>query len=549
MLYKTLSEFYEKLEATTKKLEKRDILSDLYKQLDKTDLEMVVLLSMGIVFPGKEAELGIAEKLMERIIQKTYGIDPKSYNKIFRKTGDAGLTAEFFAEQRKQITLAKKNLTTDKVFENLKKLPYETGAKSQDRKISLISELLGQASGKEAKYMVRTVLGEMRFGVAEGIVRDAIAKAFDAEPKQVEEAYNILTNFGRVALMARENKLSKIKIELFNPIRVMLAENAESLEQALTKIPEPICEWKYDGFRVAVHKDGDKVKIFSRRMDDVTNQFPDIAELSRNCLPDKCIVEGEVLAVDKNNNPQPFQMLSRRIQRKYDIEEMVRKIQVQVNLFDILFLNDENYMNKKLRERRKVLEDKVKKIPNRFQLTNAIMSNDIKKVREFYNQSLKAGQEGLMIKNLDGEYKPGKRVDSWYKVKPTLETLELVITQAQWGEGKRAKWLSSFVLSCRDPETGDFLQIGKMGTGLTDEQFEELTKKLKKLIISEERGMLIIKPTIVVEVDYQEIQRSPKYKSGFALRFPRLKKIRYDRSAVDIDNIARVEKIYKQQRK
>jgi len=429
--------------------------------------------------------------------------------------------------------------------------------------LNIIAELLASAEPKEARYIVRTILEELRIGVAEGIIRDAIVEAFlykkgmSKEEKEemkeaVEYAWNILSDFGEVARIAKEKGLEglkKVKPVLGKPIQVMLGLKAESIEEVVKAYPNIAAEWKYDGMRAQCHKKGDKIWIFTRRLENVTKQFPDLVELCRECLkPKECIVEGEALAINpKTGTPLPFQVLSQRIHRKYDINRMVKEIPIQMNLFDVVYVDGQILFNKPFHERRKILEKIVKVKEGKFQLTKQIITNDLKKLEEFYHQALNAKQEGLFLKVLNSPYIFGRHVGGWYKIKPIMETLDLVIVGAEWGTGSRAKWLSSFVLACRDPDTGEFLPCGMMGTGLTEEEFERMTERLKPLIISEKGRKVEIKPKIVVEVGYQEIQKSPNYESGFALRFPRLIRVREDKGPEEADTIERVKELYESQ--
>jgi len=548
MRYSELAELYENLESTTKKLEKRDILAEFYKKCPSDKLYKVVMLSMGIVYPQGADVLGIASEMMKRIIIKTCGISDNELNKKFKETGDLGLTAEHFIKNKKQRTLAKRELTINLVFDNLKKLPEITGSGSQDKKTQLVSELLASASPKEAKYIVRLTLGDMRIGVAAGIVRDAIAKAFDKEAKEIEKGFDVLGDFGSIAEMAKKGKI-KLDIQLGRPVRVMLADRASDLKEAMETFENKAIETKYDGFRMGIHKDSDRIKLFSRRLDDVTNQFPEIVKWSKENIKAKsCIIEGEVLAINpKTKKPMPFQQLSRRIQRKYDIDKMVKDIPVQINLFDMIYLNGESWMHKTLRER----WIKLKEIINQtkyFTLAEHIETKDYKRAEEFYKNSLASGQEGVIVKNLDAHYQPGKRVGFWLKVKPIMEPLDLVITGGTWGEGKRAKWLGSLLLAAKG--NNKFLETGMLGSGLTDEQLEDVTKKLKPLITEEHGRDVKIKPELVIEAGYEEIQKSPKYPSGYALRFPRLLRLREaeDKGPNDINTVRDIEKLFRQQR-
>lgn len=565
MEYSLLADTYEKLENISSKLAKTDILAELFSKTSSEELSKVVLLAQGTVFPKFAGlELGIATQMMIKAIAKATGFKPTEIEEKFKKTGDLGLTAEECIKKRKQVILLKKKLNVGMVFDNLQKLAFITGSGSQDRKLSLIAELLVSAKPKEARYIVRTVLGDLRIGVAEGIIRDSIVNVFlfkkgiSKEDKvkltdAVYYAWNILSDFGEVAKIAKEkglNDLKKVKVQLGKPIQMMLGEKADNIKEVIDDFGKVAVEFKYDGMRAQIHKKDDKIWIFTRRLENVTKQFPDIVDLCKKCLkPKECIVEGEVWGLSsKTSSPLPFQMLSQRIHRKYEIEKMVKEIPVQVNLFDFIYLDGKMLFDKPFEDRRKLLEKFVKEIPEKFKLADQLVTGDVKKAEEFYKKALELKQEGVMIKVLDSTYVFGRHVDGWYKVKPIMETLDLVIIGAEWGTGKRATWLSSYILACRDPDTGTFLPCGMMGTGLTEEQFQQMTDTLKPLV-TEERGRRVkIKPRIVVEVAYQEIQKSPNYESGFALRFPRLIRNRTgDKGPEEADTIERVEELFKSQ--
>lgn len=555
MYYSILADTYEKLESTSAKLKKRDILADLFRKTSSKLLPKVALLSIGRVFPQwSQQEIGVANKMMIRAIAKTTGHKITEIIQKFKKTGDLGLTAEECIKSKKQAALLKKKLTVDKVFENIKQLASVTGVGSQDRKLNLIAELLVSAKPKEARYIVRTILETLRVGVAEGIVRDAIAKAFDVDANVVEHAWNLLPDFGEITKVAKEKGnrgLKKIKLELGKPIQMMLGEKAKCIEEVVKEFGKVVAEYKYDGMRAQIHKRGDKIWVFTRRLENVTKQFPDLVDLCKKALkPKECIVEGEVLGINpKTGLPLPFQILSQRIHRKYDIKKMTKEIPIQIHLFDVVYLEGKTLFNKKFIERRKILEKVVKVIPKKFELAKQIISDDLKELNEFYREALKANQEGLFLKVLDSPYIFGRHVGGWYKIKPIMETLDLVITGASWGRGSRAKWLSSYVLACRDPNTGKFLSCGMMGTGLTEKQFQTMTERLRTLIIVEKGTQVKLKPKIVVEIAYQEIQKSPTYESGFALRFPRLQRIREDKGPEEADTIERIRNLYKSQGK
>lgn len=564
MDYQFLVGYYEKLESTASKLNKAEILAELFQKTPTEILPRVVLLVQGTVFPKfTQLELGVATQMVIRAIARSTGFTAEQVGNSFKKTGDLGLTAEELVKKKKQSTLAKKKLTVDHVFDSLQKLPFVTGAGSQDRKLNLLAELIASAKPNEVIYIVRTALGEMRTGAAEGIIRDAIANAFlltgkkDREKKKellgaVDYAYNIVSDFGEVAAIAKEkgfDGLKKVRAKLGKPIQVMLGIAAEKIEDVTKEFGKVACEWKYDGLRVQLHRKGNEVWVFTRRLEDVTKQFPDIVEYAKKSLQaHECIVEGEALGINKKTGePMPFQNLSQRIQRKYDIEKMVKEIPIQVNLFDVVYLDGELLTEKKFEERRKILEKIVKPIPEKFQLAKQIVSDDPKEIEKFYKEALKAKQEGVFLKVLDSPYVFGRHVGGWYKIKPVAETLDLVVIGATWGEGTRAKWLTSYELACREPSSGKFLSCGNMSTGLNEEEYETMTKTLKPLIVSEKGKLIQVRPKIILEVGYQEIQKSPHYESGFGLRFPRFIRVRTDRGPNDADTLARVKSLYESQ--
>lgn len=559
MEYKTLVEYYEKLERTSSKIEKAKILAELLKMCNPNDLERVIYLVQGSLYPKyMQIELGVATQLMIKVINKTIGISKEKIEEEFTKTGDLGLTVEKLIPSKKQVTLFKKSLTVEEVFENLRKVATASGEGAQEKKINILTSLLLMCTPKEAKYLVRTVLGELRVGVAEGIIRDAIVEAFFEKKKEVEEvidyAWSILSDFAAVAKIAKESGLEglkNIKIEFGRPIQVMLGEKAESIEEVVKEFGKVAAEWKYDGMRTLIMKKGNKILLFTRRQENVTAQFPDLVELCiKGIKAEECVVEGETIAVNpKTGDPLAFQVLSRRIHRKYEIEKMVEKIPIRIHLFDILYLNGEMLISKPLIERRKILENVIEKIEGKFELAKQIISDDVKEIEEFYQESLNAKQEGLMLKVLTSPYKFGRHVGGWYKIKPTMESLDLVIVGATWGEGSRANWLTSYELAVRDPDTGNFLRCGMMSTGLKEEEYEMMTEILKPLIIYEKGKEVKVRPKIVIEVKYQEIQKSPNYEAGYALRFPSFVRIRDDKGPEEADTIERLIELYKSQGK
>ncbi len=328
----------------------------------------------------------------------------------------------------------------------------------------------------------------------------------------------------------------------------MLGESIPTLEEALGEYEQTMVEYKYDGIRTEIHKKGDRIKLFTRRLEDITEQFPDLVELAKKGIRcEDCIIEGETIGIDfKTNEPIPFQQLSKRVQRKYDIKETMKKIPIRIYLFDLIHVNGKNLLNETYKVRRKELEKIIQPIKGKLELSHSLIPKDLKEAERFFKEALKEKMEGVMVKNLDAKYQPGRRVGQWLKVKPILEPLDLAIIGAEWGTGKRSKWFGSFILGClKEPYSGEYLPCGKLGTGLSDEQFEELTKKLKGLITEEKGREVKLKPEVIVEVGYEEIQKSPTYGSGYALRFPRLIGFKPDKEYPN--ELEKLEKLFKQQ--
>ncbi len=561
MEFGELVEYFERLEGTSSRIELTEIVRELIEKAPDEELSYVLLFIQGSVFPPwDEREIGVAEKMMFKCISLATGYPEKDVEALVAKLGDTGLAAEELFNKKAQMTLWRQELPVSRVYSVLEKISTLEGEKSQDRKIKYIVELLNSCEPREAKYLVRLILGEMRLGVGEGIVRDAIAKAFNVDSGLVERVYAILNDFGQVVRIAKDSGntgLSEVKPEIGRPIRPMLALALHSIDEIFSDFKPAQIEYKYDGMRSQFHiweDNGErKVLLFTRRLENVTKQFPDVIEWVKKAVgPDvrNCIIEGETIAIDKDGKPLPFQVLSRRIKRKYDIEETIEKIPAQVHLFDIMFLDGESWMDKPLSERRAKLEEIIKPVEGKVELARKLVTESVEEASVFYQEALNAGHEGIMIKNPDARYNPGARVVGYmYKLKPISETLDLVIVGAEWGEGRRAKWLGSFLLACGDPDTGEFLTVGKMATGLTDQQLEDLTNQLKGDILEEEGKFVKLRPRLVVEVGYQEIQKSPKYESGFALRFPRLIRTRPDKLPDEADSLDRVARIYESQKK
>lgn len=575
MKYLELVELYKRLESTTKRLEKTFYIAEFLKR-HPNQIEMLALLVQGRVFPSwSEEKAGIASRLVAKAISLATGVSQREVEESWSRKGDLGEVCRGFVAEKRQTTLMARELDAEKVFQNLQRLASTEGEGSVDRKIGLVAELLTSAKPDEAKYIIRNVLEELRIGVGDGILRDAIVLAFitpdaeyDATENQfrideeaynrgveaVQEAYDIANDFARIAdIAAREGLegLKRIAIEPGRPLKVMLFQKAADVKDAFERVGRPCAlEYKMDGFRIQIHKADNKIKLFTRRLEAVTTQFPEIIRfIERSIAGDSFVIDAEVVGYDaKSGRYLPFQNISQRIKRKHGICAMAERFPVEVNIFDILYHNGRTLIKLPFCERRKILEEVIKQKPREIILVKNMITSDEKEAEGFYEESLARGNEGIMAKKLDTAYKPGSRVGYGVKIKPIMDSLDLVVVGAEWGEGKRAGWLTSFTLACTN-KNNEFLEIGKMGTGIKEKEeegvsFEKLTAMLKPLLIAESGKEVRVKPKIVLEVHYEEIQKSPTYSSGYALRFPRFVQIREDKSAEEASSIEYVEELY-----
>ncbi len=584
--YRSLVGVYAQLEQTTKRLEKTDILSRFLSTVPDTELNHVLLLLQGRVFPQWDSrEVGMSGRLLLKAIALSSGASPEKVEAHWAHSGDLGATAAAFIGTKTQATLFSQELTTKKVFDNLLKLAEQEGEGTVDKKLKLFAELLTSATPEEAKYLVRTVLAELRIGLGEGTIRDAIVWAafgkqlgisYDKEKNElvlpddnrepyattataVQEAIDIANDFAIVAAAIRSkglDGLSAITLEPGRPVKVMMYQKAIDIPDAFVTVGTPAAaEYKYDGFLMQVHKKNGTITLFTRRLENVTAQFPDVVErVAKNIAGDNFIIEAEAVGIDlKMGRYQPFQDISQRIKRKYDIAQLAHEFPVELNVFDVLYYDGANHLKTPFVERRKIVERIVTPVAKHIMpCTQAIVTTQ-PEVEAFYQQSLAAGNEGIMMKNLNGIYKPGLRVGYGMKIKPVMEPLDVVIVGAEKGEGKRAAWFASFIIAVRDPETNAYVEIGRVGTGIKEKEeegvsFQKLTDLLQPLILKEMGKEITVKPFLVIEVNYEEIQASPTYTSGYALRFPRFMKLREDRSPEEISTLEDVQQLYENQR-
>jgi DNA ligase-1 len=550
--FEVLGELCENLEATRKRTIMINLVADFLKSLNAEEVETAVSMILGRPFPKwSQQALEVSWTTLSEVIKRLTNVDWTTFIDAFSKTGDVGSATKTVFEDskvRRQATLFERKLTISEVRRNLEAVAETVGYGSREKKERLVETLLSSASPLEAKYLVKIFIGEMRTGFYEGLMEQAVSKAFYIPQEVVRNASMTIGDIAEVAAIARadgKEGVSKIGFKIFRPVKLMLAQMARDVEEAISEHDgRTALEHKLDGARVQIHKREDEVRIFSRRLIDVTKSLPDIVKLVQdNVKARDAILEGEVIAVNGEGSPIPFQHLMRRFRRVHGIEDMTEKIPVKLYLFDILYLNGESLISANYTQRRRILVESAGEIP----LTEQMVTDNAKEAESFLTEALNAGHEGLVAKKLNGDYTPGIRGKRWLKVKPVLEPLDLVIVAAEYGYGRRHEWLSDYYLAAHDAETGEFLMVGKTFKGLTDAEIIAMTKRLKELTVKEEHRRVMVIPKIVVEVIYNEIQKSPKYRCGMALRFARIKRIRGDKTTREADTIQRVRKIYEKQ--
>ncbi len=550
MRYAVLADCYEKLEATTKRLEMTGHLVALFSQVPKGEIDRVVYLTQGRVFPDYQGiELGLAEKLAIRAVAAASGEADESIEAAWKSKGDLGLVAEERLQNRKQSALVSESLTVAKVYENLKEIAMASGSGSQDRKIKLLAELLADASAKEAKYLTRTVVGKMRLGVADMTIVDALAAAYATkeERDRVERAYNVSSDLGEVARVLADKRIAgmdAIHLKLFRPIRAMLAERLETLEEIIERLGECALEYKYDGLRVQAHISRDNIQLYSRQLENITEQFPEIVEGLKAAIRAKeAIVEGEAVPVDANTGEfLPFQEVSRRRGRKTDVARMAQDFPVTLFVFDCLLLEDEDLTTKTYLERRASL-DEILKESDRVRRATYKRSADAKVAEAFFDEALQAGCEGLMAKALSSTYDAGARGFQWIKFKKEYstqmsDTIDLVAVGAFAGRGKRAGAYGALLMAAYDADADVFRTTCKLGTGFDDETLFGLPERFKSGTVPHRHARVDSKlvpdvwfePAMVLEVKGAEITVSPVHTcaqgvvregAGLAVRFPR----------------------------
>ena len=570
----------EKIRSTTKKNEKTEIISNYITNLDETSLSIAVLFLSGRALPiGSTRTLNIGFNTIMESLSEIAMLDIKDIQNIHLKHGDIGAMAEYAVSKKHIISLfnQQERISLSYVYHQFKKIANISGFGSNKNKKNILKGLLIACSPLESKYLIKIITGEMRIGSVEGLVEIALSRAFDRELQYIREAMLISGDISQVAVLAKKNILHNAVMRPFVPVSFMLADVMFSAEEIINYYNKPlICEYKYDGIRLQMHKFDNKVRLFSRNLVDITYTFPELVKAAIESTirtPDTTttihnqvdfILDGELIAL-KNDRPLHFQELQKRLRRKNVTEDITTEIPIYYIVYDIMYFKDNQVLKKSLLDRKNILSTISFKKP----IINSSYKilDSIEQIIAIFNESKDIGHEGLVVKDPLSQYHPGKRGRYWMKLKKELDTIDAVIVIAEYGHGKRAGVLSDYTFAVIDEDddedddddknlnnnNNNYLEnsrlktIGKAYSGLTDKEIDEMTERLREIIIEDNSNRILVKPEIVLEVAFDTIQKSDRHNSGFALRFPRIKNIRTDKGLKDIDTLEKVRQIYKNQ--
>lgn len=509
MLFKNLVEYSDKITKVSSRNAKIDLIVSFLQKLNRKEAEIGVQFISGSIRQGK---LNITWQGLHQLLN----------------------TAASSSKKSPQLT------EVDHYCD-------QTKSARGHQKIQILSSLFSRLTQRERKYLVSLIVGDVQQGAGEGLVRLAIARYFKLQDSDIEYASMRKPDVGKLFLYLSEKGTTTIRdlgIQLLSPVKPMLAEIAQSIDDVFDEYTDFAIEYKFDGVRIQVHKQGDEVKIFSRHLKDITLHFPELIGIAQKLPMKECILDGEAVGIGKDKRPLPFQILARRTTRKKDIAVMRHKIPVMPLFFDILYCNGTDLTSQQYQERWRVLNEMIGK---KDYVATRILPKNKGSAETFLEKSVARGNEGIMVKMLDSPYRPGRRGKFWLKIK-RAHTVDCIILAAEWGHGRRRGWLSNLHLGVLDETKTKFLMVGKTFKGLTDKMLIWLTTNLPRYKVHEDSWTVYVKPAIVVEIAFNEIQKSPRYESGIALRFARVKRIREDKKPHDINTIVDLEKLTRVER-
>ncbi len=538
MLFQTFAGLCRDIEKIRGRLDTIDLISSVLPSLSDEDLPIFVRLLLGRPFPSwSPLTLGIGPNLLYEAVAYVTGRNREEVIRILNSVGDLGAAVEELLANKSQTSFFSEELTLGEVYAAFESIARASGARSQKERLRIIQRLFSSATPLEGHYITGILLEDMRIGAGEGNIREAVAKAFGVDAALVEYAQQVLNDMGEVALLARqgEDRLSSVKIRLFRPVRMMLARQG-TISQVLADNGTIAAEYKFDGARFQFHKEGGAARMYSRRLEDVTGALPDVVSLLAGATDHDLILDGEVIAI-REGKPLPFQTVLKRFRRKHDVAGAVEEITLIPNVFDILYLDGEMLLSRPFSERREILAQVVSS-----HVTPQLVSSDPDEIEAFYHAAIDDGHEGVMLKTLTSWYTPGMRGKDWVKIKPGVDTLDLAVVGAEWGEGKRARVFGSFLVAARRGE--DLIPVSRVATGLSDEALSWMHATLESDILRTDGKMVYFEPRLVVEIGYSEIQQSPHYEGGFALRFPRFIRVRDDKDLREVNTLEDIGERY-----
>ncbi len=533
--FSELARLCEKLAQTRKRKELAEIIADFLKDLSGEEIPPAVnlILAKG---PARPLEISVAAVL--EVVQKLVSVNEKTLRAAFAKAPDFGEAVKIILE-RSGFSPSGEELTLRKVSASFQDIAEIKGPGAR------LLDLFRAATPLEAKYLAKNAVGERRHGVDEGMILEALARAFHISAPLLRKSYLLVGDIGEVAQIALTEGpagLKRLKVQLFRPLKPMLAQMAPDVDRVFDILKGPFAlEYKLDGARVQIHKQGRLCRLFSRNLAELTPSLPEVVEeVGQKALVEEAVLDGEVIAVSPEGHPLPFQMLSRRLGRVHGIKSLMKEVPAKLYLFDILYKDGEALLDLSYQKRWQVLETVgLTLVPRLVPGTRA-------EGQAFFRQALEEGFEGVVAKALGSVYTPGARGKAWFKIKKAV-TLDLVIVAADWGYGRRRNWLSNYHLAARDERTGEYLPVGKTYKGLTDREFEEMTRRLLELKVGERGGTVLVEPRVVVEVLFSDVQKSPRYRAGYALRFARIARLREDKQPSEIDSLQTIAGIYREQ--
>jgi len=548
--FSEFSTLCEKVRLTSSKNAKVAIIAEYLAKLDDLSLPAAVLFLSGAVFPkGSGLALNVGFNTIMQSLSEIARLEPEEIQEIYLKHGDMGALAEHAVSKKQWSPLVpQRQLLLPDLHDQLRKIADASGPRSAEAKKKILTGLLINCSPLEARYLVKIATGELRVGAVEGLVELAVGKAFGHDAQSVRQAMLLSGDIAQVALLAKKDALATAIMKPLAPLSFMLADVMFSAEEIAQYYggKQMICEFKYDGIRVQLHKFGGQARMFSRKLEDVTGSFPEIAGAAA-LLQHDFILDGEVLAY-KNDRPLHFQELQKRLRRKAVTEQLKSEIPVIYAPYDVMYVDGQQVIDRPLIERKSLLSQIKFKVPI-VDLGYRVVSS-AQEIADAFVESRKLGHEGLVIKEPESQYHPGKRGRHWVKLKRELDTIDAVVVIAEYGHGKRAGMLSDYTFAVQDDDDddgGELKAIGKAYSGLTDDEIAELTARLRSIAVKDEGYRLLVRPEIVLEVAFDSIQKSDRHDSGYALRFPRIKYIRADKTVSDIDTLDKVRRIYESQ--